>query len=76
MRYDFAYANATERGCDMDKNKEIQQKLSDLKELARSHGAEADDPKCQALCETTAEVLGGLVKAYEDYQNKAEAAWK
>lgn len=60
----------------MDKNIEIQQKISELKEMARNHGADADDPKCQALCETTAEVLGGLEKAYEHYQNKSEPAWQ
>jgi hypothetical protein len=34
------------------------------------------DPKAQALFETTAEVLNGLVKAFDDYEQKNEAAWK
>ena len=35
-----------------------------------------DNPKEQALFETTAEVLLGLVKAYEDFERGEEAAWK
>ncbi len=34
------------------------------------------EPKAQALFETSAEVLTGLVKAFADYENKSEAAWK
>jgi hypothetical protein len=30
----------------------------------------------QALFETTAEVLKGLVKAFEDFEQKREEAWK
>ena len=28
------------------------------------------------MFETSAEVLGGLVKAFEDYEQKNESAWK
>jgi len=34
-----------------------------------------DDPRAQALFETTAEVIGGLCKALKDYQRGKEAAW-
>jgi hypothetical protein len=34
------------------------------------------DPRSQALFETTAEVLGGLVRAYEDYEARSEEAWR
>lgn len=33
-------------------------------------------PKAQALFETTAEVLNGLVKAFNDFERKNEPAWK
>lgn len=33
-------------------------------------------PKSQALFETSAEVLIGLVKAFEDHENKNEDAWR
>jgi hypothetical protein len=34
------------------------------------------EPKAQALFETSAEVLTGLVKAFDDYARKIEAAWR
>jgi len=34
-----------------------------------------DEPRFKALFETSAEVLGGLVKAFEHYENKNESAW-
>ena len=34
------------------------------------------EPKAQALFETSAEVLTGLVKAFADYEKKREAAWR
>jgi len=34
------------------------------------------EPKAQALFETSAEVLTGLVKAFDDYEKKNEAAWR
>jgi hypothetical protein len=38
--------------------------------------SKVSDPKAQALFETTAEVLKGLVKAYDDFEQKQEVAWK
>jgi hypothetical protein len=34
------------------------------------------ETKAQALFETSAEVLTGLVKAFDDYERKTEAAWR
>jgi len=34
------------------------------------------EPKAQALFETSAEVLTGLVKAFGDYEKRTELAWK
>jgi hypothetical protein len=35
-----------------------------------------DEPQFRAMCETSAEVLQGLVKAFRDYDSKTEAAWR
>ncbi len=35
-----------------------------------------DEPQLKALLETSAEVLGGLHKAFRHYENKSEAAWR
>ena len=34
------------------------------------------EPKAQALFETSAEVLTGLVKSFDDYEKGSEAAWR
>jgi hypothetical protein len=34
------------------------------------------EAKAQALFETSAEVLTGLVQAFDDYEKKTEAAWR
>ena len=35
-----------------------------------------DEPQLKAMFETAAEVLGGLVKAFRDYEQKNEPAWR
>lgn len=37
---------------------------------------EVKDPKGKALFETAAETLGGLLKAFEDYERGEEPAWR
>lgn len=54
----------------------IKQMLTETLELARQDVAKVSDPKAQALFETTAEVLGGLKKAYEHFEHRSEGAWK
>ena len=34
------------------------------------------EAKAQAIFETSAEVLTGLVKTFDDYERKSEAAWQ
>jgi hypothetical protein len=35
-----------------------------------------DEPQLAAMFETAAEVLTGLIKAFDDYEKKNEAAWR
>lgn len=42
----------------------------------RESTRESTDPKAQALFETTAEVLQGVIKAFEHYEAKTESAWR
>jgi rubrerythrin len=44
--------------------------------LLREGLAEVTDPKAQALFETSAEVLEGLIKAFNHYEKKTEKAWQ
>ncbi|HEX5439702.1 MAG TPA: hypothetical protein VFW76_02380 [Ktedonobacterales bacterium] len=53
----------------------IMRMLRDVRNHARSDTQLVNDPKARALFETTAEVLGGLITAYEHYQQDAPA-WR
>lgn len=53
----------------------IKTMLDDLIHHARADVAKVTDPKAQALFETTAEVAQGLLRAYDHYEQKSEAAW-
>lgn len=54
----------------------LKKMLSDTAAHAREDVAKISDPKAQALFETSAEVLLGLVKAFEHFEQKSEGAWK
>ena len=54
----------------------IQRMLSELANHARRDIDQVDEPRFQALLETTAEVLGGLQTAFSDYNQGKEKAWK
>ena len=54
----------------------LKRMLNDTANHARQDVAKISDPKAQALFETTAEVLLGLAKAFEDFEQKSERAWK
>jgi len=54
----------------------IQQEIADLIDHLHRDIERVPEPQFQALLETSAEVLGGLRKAFEDYGRHAEAAWR
>ena len=54
----------------------IKHMLDDLTKHLRDDVAMVNDPKAKALFEVSAEVLGGLQKAFADYEQKNEAAWR
>ncbi len=54
----------------------IKRMLTDMVEHLRDDVNKVDEPKAQALFETTAEVLNGLVTAYTHYERQAERAWQ
>ena len=47
--------------------------LDELIELLREDIAKFDEPKAQALFETSAEVLIGMKTAFDDYEKNVEA---
>jgi len=50
--------------------------LEEVAAQARADVANVDEPKAQALFETTAEVLRGLATAFEHYDRATEPAWR
>ena len=54
----------------------IKARMRQLIEHLREDVGKVTEPKVQALFETSAEVLTGLVKAFDDYEKKNEAAWR
>ena len=54
----------------------IKAQMSQLIEHLRGDVGKVTEPKAQALFETSAEVLTGLMKAFDDYEKKSEAAWR
>ena len=50
--------------------------MNDLITHLREDIDKVDDPQAKALFEVSAEVLGGLRKAFEHYENQSEKAWR
>ena len=50
--------------------------LREAMDHVRDDVGKVSDPKAQALFETSAEVLGGLITAYEHFEQRSEAAWR
>ena len=55
---------------------QIKRRLQELIDHLRDDVGEVEDPRAEALFETSAEVLGGLKKAYEHFEKKNEEAWR
>jgi hypothetical protein len=53
----------------------MKQRLQETIDHMREDIEKVDDPKFKAMFETAAEVLGGLKKAFGDYEQKNESAW-
>ena len=54
----------------------IREMLTGVIDHVRSDVEKVDDPQARAMFETTAEVLIGLRKTYEDYEKRSEPAWR
>jgi len=54
----------------------MQKALADVQGHMREDIDKVDDPQFKAMFETSAEVLGGLIKAFDDYGKKNESAWR
>jgi len=53
----------------------MEQSFHETIDTLRSEIKVMTDPRARALFETAAEVIGGLEKAFHDYDKKDELAW-
>lgn len=51
-----------------------QKALKEIKDHLREDLEKVDEPQLKAMFETSAEILGGLEKAFQDYERKNESA--
>jgi hypothetical protein len=56
--------------------RKMQRLLKEIIDHLREDVEKVDEPQLKAMFETSAEVLGGLVKAFHDYEQKKESAWR
>jgi hypothetical protein len=56
--------------------RKMAQRLQEIVQHLREDIEKVDEPQFKAMFETSAEVLNGLVKAFEDYERKNEKAWQ
>lgn len=54
----------------------VENRFQELIDHLREDVEKIDEPRAEALFETSAEVLGGLKKAFHDYDSKNEPAWR
>ncbi len=54
----------------------MKKRLSETVTHLREDIGKVDDPQLKAMFETSAEVLSGLIKSFDDYEKKNEAAWR
>jgi hypothetical protein len=54
----------------------MEHRLQEIRDHLKEDIGKIDEPQCKAMFETAAEVLGGLTKAFHDYQQKNEKAWQ
>ena len=60
----------------MHHTQKMRKRLEETRQHLREDIEKVDEPRFKAMFETSAEVLGGLIKAFDDYEKKNEAAWR
>jgi hypothetical protein len=55
---------------------QMKARLQEIIDHLREDIRKVDEPQLKAMFETAAEVLAGLKKAFTDYEEKNESAWR
>lgn len=56
--------------------KNIRTEMQEIVDHLRRDIGKVDDPKAEALFETSAEVLQGVITAFTHFEEKSEEAWR
>jgi uncharacterized membrane-anchored protein YhcB (DUF1043 family) len=75
LRHYRAIIRGEKPSLNLDRQK-MQKRLQEVKDHLRQDIEKVDEPQLKAMFETSAEVLGGLIKAFRDYEQKNESAWR
>ncbi len=70
-----AATHTSDENSPLDHTHKMSARFTELRDHLRADIEKVDEPQFKAMCETAAEVLGGLIKAFKDYEAKSEAAW-
>jgi hypothetical protein len=54
----------------------MKKRLEEIVTHLRQDIGKVGEPQLAAMFETSAEVLNGLIRAFDDYEKKNEAAWR
>ncbi len=68
--------NASPENSTLHHTQKLKGQMVQLIDHLRADVEKVTDPKAQALFETAAEVVMGLVKAFDDYEKGNEKAWR
>lgn len=69
-------ATATEERDPRYHTQKMRTALREIREHLREDIEKVDEPQLKAMFETSAEVIGGLEKAFSDYEQKNEPGWQ
>jgi len=56
--------------------RKMHRRFQELIDHLREDVDKVEEPQFKAMFETAAEVLAGLMKAFRDYEQKSESAWR
>ena len=73
---DAVYMKDSSKSNPVHHTQKIKVRMRRLIDHLRKDVEKIREPRAQALFETSAEVLTGLVKAFKDYEKKGEEAWR
>ena len=56
--------------------RKMEKSLGDISAHLRADAAKVDEPQMTAMFQTAAEVLDGLVRAFQQYEDKKAGTWR